>query len=129
MKKIGLIACLIACVQLVGCASITTGQNQTLSVQTLPVNGASCQLSNKDGTWYVPSTPGSVTVDRDYGDLNVNCKKKPYAGVTTVKSKTKPMAFGNLIFGGLVGTAVDMGTGAAYDYPSLITVRMNKANG
>jgi hypothetical protein len=36
------------------------------------------------------------------------------------------MAFGNILLGGVIGAAVDVGTGAAYDYPSLITVLMGK---
>jgi hypothetical protein len=37
------------------------------------------------------------------------------------------MAFGNILFGGLIGVGVDMSTGAAYDYPALITVPMQAA--
>lgn len=32
------------------------------------------------------------------------------------------MAFGNLKFGGLIGAGVDIGTGAAYDYPQVISI-------
>jgi hypothetical protein len=32
------------------------------------------------------------------------------------------MAFGNILFGGVIGVGVDVATGAAYDYPALITV-------
>ncbi|MEJ2347313.1 MAG: hypothetical protein P8090_18335 [Gammaproteobacteria bacterium] len=66
-------------------------------------------------------------VHRSYGDLSVNCKKDgEEPGLTTVKSSTKGMAFGNILFGGVVGAGVDVATGAAYDYPSLITVQMGK---
>ncbi|PPK44913.1 hypothetical protein B0G57_107233 [Trinickia symbiotica] len=34
------------------------------------------------------------------------------------------MAFGNIVFGGAVGVVVDTSSGAAYDYPNLILVRM-----
>jgi hypothetical protein len=34
------------------------------------------------------------------------------------------MAFGNIIFGGIIGAGIDMGNGSAYDYPNLITVSM-----
>jgi hypothetical protein len=36
------------------------------------------------------------------------------------------MAFGNIIFGGIIGGAIDAGSGAAYDYPPLITVLMGE---
>jgi hypothetical protein len=34
----------------------------------------------------------------------------------------KGLALGNLLFGGLIGGAVDSGTGAAFDYPAMIQV-------
>ncbi len=45
-------------------------------------------------------------------------------GTTVVKSSTKGMAWGNILAGGIIGGAIDAGTGAAYDYPSLINVSM-----
>ncbi len=111
---------------LTNCASIVDGHNQSLSVKTVDngtdVDGANCELTNDKGTWLV-TTPGSVTVHRSYGALDVNCKKAGYqTGTTKAESTTKAMAFGNILFGGIIGTGVDMSTGAAYDYPALITV-------
>jgi hypothetical protein len=117
---------------LTGCASIVNGQNQPVSIETRgdegSVAGANCKLTNNKGTWYV-TTPGSTTVQRSFEDLAVQCTKDAYEpGLASVKSSTKPMAFGNIIFGGIIGAAVDVGTGAAYDYPSLITVLMGKSS-
>jgi hypothetical protein len=125
MFRVTLIA---ATVLMHGCASIVTGSNQVVSVETLSkgekVSGAQCALQNPKGTFYV-TTPGTVTIQRAYDDLNVRCEKKGLEpGVATVKSATKAMAFGNIIFGGVVGAAVDASSGAAYDYPTLITVNM-----
>lgn len=44
-----------------------------------------------------------------------------------VKSKTKGRAFGNVLAGGIIGVGVDMGDGAAYDYPTEIVVPMKRA--
>lgn len=122
------ISAAVACLLTTGCASIVNGSNQTLSVRTTKgpdaVAGAHCELTSNKGVWYV-ATPGTVTVNRGYDDLNLKCSKEGMEpGLATVKSSTKSMAFGNIIFGGVIGAAVDMGTGAAYDYPSLITVAM-----
>ena len=129
-QRIGTCAVLCASVYLGGCASIVNGQNQPVSVETRSdagvVSGANCKLSNNKGTWYV-TTPGSTTVQRSYEDLAVQCSKDSLEpGLASVKSSTKAMAFGNILFGGVIGAAVDVGTGAAYDYPSLITVIMGK---
>ncbi|MFM0324821.1 hypothetical protein [Caballeronia glebae] len=125
MKSLASLAGLLA---LTGCASIVSGANQSLSIEsrkgTDVVAGATCKLSNDKGDWFV-TTPGSVTVHRAYGDLSIKCEKEGIEpGLATVKSTTKGMAFGNILFGGLIGVAVDTGTGAAYDYPPLITVSM-----
>jgi hypothetical protein len=113
-----------------GCASIVSGQNQSLSVTTknngADVSGAKCSLSNDKGSWFV-TTPGSVTVRRSFNDLAVNCAFDGLEpGISMVKSSTKGMAFGNILFGGIIGAGVDMSTGAAYDYPEVINVDMGK---
>lgn len=115
---------------LTGCASIVNGSSQVISVDARhkgqALAGASCQLNNGKGVFYV-TTPGTITVHRAYDDMNIRCDKEGYAsGMSTVKSNTKPMAFGNILFGGPIGVAVDAGTGAAYDYPSIITVVMDE---
>ena len=55
-------------------------------------------------------------------DLTAVCKLDDMSGTAVVESSTKSLAFGNILAGGVIGAAVDMGTGSAYDYPSLITV-------
>jgi hypothetical protein len=112
-----------------GCASIVDGSNQSLSVETtfkgVAVAGAQCALTNNKGTWFV-TTPGTVTVHRSYDAMNVKCTDAGYTPVIlSSTSSTKGMAFGNLLFGGLIGAGVDMSTGAAYDYPKLITVPLD----
>jgi hypothetical protein len=115
-----------------GCASIVSGTSQSLSVEArtesgTPVVGANCKLENPKGVWFV-TTPGSVTIHRAYDDLAVQCTKDgEHPGHATVKSSTKGMAFGNILFGGAIGAGVDMASGAAYDYPALITVQMGSS--
>ncbi|MGB0935595.1 MAG: hypothetical protein ACPGXY_05985 [Alphaproteobacteria bacterium] len=118
---------LSAAALLSGCASVTTGNKQSVSVTTSPVSGAACKLSNDSGTWFVPTTPGSVTVERSLSDMNIVCEKEGYGtGTTTVASSTKGMAFGNIIAGGVIGAAVDVASGAAYDYPTEMHVPLTK---
>jgi hypothetical protein len=120
MKKLFIFSITTFCLS--SCASMTTGTNQSISINTEPDKGATCELNNDKGTWYIPSTPGSVIVHRAYSDLNIVCRKGEKTGNTIVKSTTKGMAFGNILVGGIIGTGVDMSTGAAYDYPTAISV-------
>jgi uncharacterized protein YceK len=110
-----------------GCASMISGTNQSLSVSTTGCPGATCQLKNSKGTWYV-TAPGSATVHRGYGDLSVTCKKEGFPDATAqVSSSTKIATGANVVWGVLlpVEAGVDMATGAAYDYPAEIVVTMD----
>lgn len=108
-----------------GCASIVSGNSQSISVDSPGCAGARCELSNDKGKYFVTSTPGTVTVNRSYNNLHVTCSRDGVTGEPLgVASTTKAMAFGNIIFGGVIGVGVDVATGAAYDYPQLISVPM-----
>jgi hypothetical protein len=120
----------VAAAGLTGCASIVSGTSQVVSVETLhpsgPVSGATCKLENDKGVYYV-TTPGTVTVHRAYGDMNVKCERPGFdAGMAIVKSSTKGMMAGNILFGGVIGAGVDAASGAAYDYPVLFQVMMGQ---
>jgi hypothetical protein len=115
---------------LTGCASIVSGRTQVVSVETKfkgeSLTGAICRLENGKGVFFV-TTPGTVTIHKAYADLLVTCNKiDTPEGLARVKSSTKAIAFGNIIFGGVIGAGVDAGTGAAYDYPQLISILMGE---
>lgn len=127
--KRGVTVALIAGLQ--GCASIVGGNTQPISVQSMHgaelVTGAACALSNDKGSWFV-NTPGSTTVQRSHADIQLKCTKDAMpAGELLVKSTLRPMWAGNVVFGGVVGGVVDMVSGAAYEYPTLVTVVLGQA--
>jgi hypothetical protein len=131
MRKISVFAILCVLMLTSGCASIVSGQNQPLSVETrnkgASLSGASCRMTNDKGEWLV-TTPGSATVRRSADDLSIRCEKEPFnPGFTMIKSSVKGMAFGNILFGGGVGAGVDYATGAAFDYPTSILVEMGES--
>ena len=120
--RLHLLALLSVAAATTGCASIVSGTTQSVSVETRNVDGASvsganCKLNNNKGTWFVTS-PGSTTVNRSFESLEVKCEKQGLEpGIASVKSSTKALAFGNVLFGGPigagVGAGVDMASGAA----------------
>lgn len=133
MRATLMAALLAGAASLTGCASIVSGTSQVVSVETLHptgnVAGATCKLENDKGVYYV-TTPGTVTVHRAYGDMNVKCEKPGYdAGLATFKSSTKGMMAGNILFGGVIGAGVDASTGAAYDYPVLFQIVLGQEAG
>jgi uncharacterized protein YceK len=129
-KRSSILLALIALSSLSGCASIVNGTSQIVSVETMHTNaavaGASCKLENDKGVYYV-TTPGTVTVHRAYGDMNVLCEKAGVPdGLGVVKSSTKGMMAGNILFGGIIGAGIDAASGAAYDYPTLFRIVMGE---
>ncbi|OGT36989.1 MAG: hypothetical protein A3F11_09275 [Gammaproteobacteria bacterium RIFCSPHIGHO2_12_FULL_37_14] len=127
MKKTILVSLISIIGLLSGCASIVSGTSQRISVSTAPAKGASCSLENNKGKWYLNNTPGTVTVNRSFNDLQINCKKPGYTPTfKQVASNTKGMVFGNAVFGGILGAGIDMADGAAYEYPQSIDLPMRK---
>ena len=132
-KSIALGATIALSGGLTGCASIVSGTNQVVSVETMhaaaPLAGAVCKLENDKGVYYV-TTPGTVTVHRAYGNLNIKCEKPGIpVGMASIKSSTKGMMAGNILLGGFIGAGVDAASGAAYDYPALMQIMMGETMG
>jgi hypothetical protein len=120
-----------AALALTGCASITGSSQQSLSVETrdsaASVTGVTCELSNDKGKWFL-NTPGSAYIQKSSENLNVLCKKDGLSpGQASVASTTKAGMVGNILFGGIIGMAIDHSTGAAYEYPPLIQVMMGSS--
>lgn len=115
--------CLMSLLFITGCASVTQGSVQAVKVETLGtggeiVDGAECRLSNEKGI-FVTSSGASVIVGRAAGDLSVRCTLPGRtAALGTAVSRSNAGLAGNILFGGLIGAAVDASTGAAFSYPS-----------
>lgn len=116
---------------LAGCATMTGSTEQMVLVQTILDNrqltGAGCILSNDMGKWFV-TTPGRIMIRKSQAPLKVDCKKSGLPAVVmdnqfdaTVNGGS---AWSNAIFTLGVGYFVDRDTGAAYDYPSTLTIIM-----
>ena len=107
------------------CATIVEGTSQTVTVTTDPP-GATCELSRgTEVISVVNATPGSVVVDKSKDDISVTCEKEGYeSGSSTLSSEFQGMTFGNLIFGGLIGVAIDAGSGAMHEYRPSVAIVM-----
>lgn len=122
MKNIAIATLILS---LSACASIVSGDGQIISVDTPNCPEARCKLLNEQGTYYVSDTPGTVNINKSASPMIIECKKGKFKETITVESGTEGMAFGNILAGGVIGAAVDMSTGAAYDYPTSIQHPLN----
>jgi len=115
-----------------GCATIISGTEQTVAIEArqegAAVTDCECRLANSKGSWSVVP-PASVVVGRSFSDLIVTCTNKAMEAVkVVVKSVTGLATFGNIIMiGGVLGAAIDLDNGSAFDYPTLITVNFGLA--
>jgi len=115
-----------------GCATLFGGLTQTVTVETREEGavllGSTCDLRNEKGAWSV-TTPGSVVINRSFSDLAVTCTHAGHEPASLkVKSAAGPLMLGNVIMiGGLIGAAIDIDNGAAFDYPLFIIVDFGPA--
>jgi hypothetical protein len=120
-----LLAALLA-LGLPACATITTGTNQSIAVATVPA-GAACNVTRHgELIGSVPRTPGSVTISKSGHDIAVDCAGPGgSAGAAVIPAGMQAATLGNILIGGLVGYAVDLGTGAASEYPRGVRIWMD----
>ncbi len=103
-----------------GCATIFHGSSQTIAVATDPADA----MVRVGGNTF--RSPAQVTLRRD-ADYIVTAEKEGYdTGQGTVTHSVHwPTFLGNIIFGGLIGWAIDFSSGSAYKLePDNLTVPM-----
>jgi len=114
----GLVIAAFAAMSCTGCATLTTGTTQTVTVTTDPP-GATCHL-HREGTLIavVNPTPGSIVIGKSSRDLSVRCSREGHDDNTAiVRPEFQAATLGNIILGGVVGIVIDAASGAAGAYP------------
>ncbi len=110
-----------------GCATVTTGTTQSVSVITeKDVEGARCELrDSQNRRWSIPDSPGTVEVRKGDGPMTIRCKKSGFETATRVVEEVLVGAtLGNVILGGGIGVVIDAVSGAAQQYPEQIVIWM-----
>ena len=112
----------------IGCASISRGTTENISISSTPP-GATAELSGLDNPTSCV-TPCVVVVKRN-ADITVTVNKEGYEPQVIPLTKEIPGSgaagfAGNVLLGGLVGMGVDAATGAAQDHkpnPVIVTLK------
>jgi hypothetical protein len=112
----------------VGCASVTRGTTENISIATTP-SGATADISGLDAPTACV-TPCVVQAKRN-ADITVSISKEGYEPQVIPLTKEIPGSgaagfAGNILAGGLVGMGVDAVTGAALDHrpnPVIVTLQ------
>lgn len=100
-----------------GCASITTSKSQLINVTTSNNEPAEVTIDDKTIT-----APGMILVLRDGNDKVAQTKTEGCDNVTFVKKSVTPLFFGNIIFGGFLGSTTDVATGKMWDYEDSVEI-------
>ena len=102
---------------LTGCATITKGTTQAITLDTPGAPGATCTLVSDGIGTKVVQTPATLTLDKSQSAISVTCKKQCFQdGVGIIASNTETMTAGNLLLGGVIGLGVDAASGAMNKY-------------
>lgn len=123
--RIGLV--LAACFVLGGCASVTRGWSEDISLASTPEGAVATVSGNESHTC---TTPCVVQVKRS-SELQVSFEKPGYAPqVVVLTREVAPEGVagfaGNVLIGGLIGMGVDAASGATMDHkpnPVIVTLR------
>ena len=116
---------LCGAVFLSACSTITRGTTQAVAINTPGVEKAECELKSEGIGVKNVVTPATIILDKSQHNVEVTCRKKCFTeGKGVIASHTDEMTAGNLIVGGVVGLAVDAGSGAMNQYDAQVRVSM-----
>ena len=117
MRKVSFLVSAALAVQTMGCATLTKGTTQQVTLNTPGAPGATCTLASEGIGSKIVTTPASLVLDKSQHAIAVTCKKPCFQdGVGIISSNTEAMSAGNLLFGGVVGLGVDAASGAMNKY-------------
>lgn len=103
------------------CASIVSDNESTTYIGTEP-EVARCELHGQDFERVV-NTPASVTLPSKAAPVTVACEAEGYRRtVADMDTSADGWIFGNILFGGLIGVAIDAARGAGQKFPPNITI-------
>lgn len=125
--KLGVLA--VSVVMLGGCASITGGTSQNISVITSP-SGATCDFVRQgQSIGSIAATPGSLHVRRSKHDILINCSKDGYEQATFYNNSGLSSAVGANIAVDVLLTAglssiIDSANGADNEYQEVVNITL-----
>ena len=108
---------------LTGCASIVNGGPDTINLITSNGSSVTAQIKQNDEIQQL-TLPTTVTVPKSCSDITLTVLEDANVNKsnTTISSSVDPWIFGNIVFGGIIGLAIDGATGNMCTYDSDVIV-------
>lgn len=113
-----------------GCSTIIEGSTQTVNISTGMDKQIHAVITSSGGTMPV-ILPQALAVNKSSNDIVINIKDGNCVlpSTTIVKSHLNPWFWGNIIFGGVIGSTTDSASGAAWEYDNNILVNVALKDG
>lgn len=121
--KLKLIACSLAITALAGCASMHDGTTQNVDIETNAP--AKYTITNEDGEVVAKGVaPTVVNLRRGDAPYIVKMKRSDTSpeSTATINDNGNGWTWGNILFGGIIGTIVDYSDGAAWDLDKTVNI-------
>ncbi len=130
MKKIIIktLAMSVLAMFLQNCATVFTGPNSNLSVNTSDGKNVGVEVQSLNGTQNI-TAPSSVSVKKGNSPIQVRVKDKCYEETSqSVPSKVSWVGLANFLFGtfGTTSAFVDINSGAFWTYDESVTIPVSK---
>lgn len=132
--RFSMFAAVVTGLSMAGCASMTSGTSQTITVNTTPA-GAECEFLRQGiSIGSIASTPGSLVVRRSKHDITINCSKDGYEDASFYNNSGLAAAVGANIAVDVLLTAglssiIDSAQGADNEYESMVTLTLRPEKG
>lgn len=120
---------LLAVPALASCATVLAGTTQNVTIESDPPQ-ASCRVTRGDVVIAANlATPQKINVPRHKDPLELTCTASGMADKRQfVIAGFSGATMGNIFLGGLIGAAIDAGSGANHAYPEHVIVVMAPAS-
>jgi hypothetical protein len=115
---------LLAAAVLAGCATLTKGTDQMVSLDTPGFPASQCTLTSKAIGRRAVTTPATFQLPKSHFDIAVDCVNTCARGTGIISSNVEAMTAGNIVFGGVIGVGVDAASGAMNKYNEVNQVAM-----
>lgn len=128
-SSLGIVA--VGSLVLAGCASITGGTSQNITVITSPSEATCDFVRQGQSIGSIPSTPGSLHVRRSKHDILINCTKDGYEQATFHNNSGLSSAVGANIAVDVLLTAglssiIDSANGADNEYQEVVNITLRR---
>ena len=121
-SKLLCVVAVLSTLLIVACATIMNEEMVSVPVYTTP-SGANLTINGMEYT-----SPATIQAPRGKGDFKLHIEKEGYKPVDILLTQScDGWLWGNIVFGGLIGLAVDFISGDAYDLePEVVSKELQK---